>query len=47
MMVRRNMDELFNLPMERDEIAATYACVCNVPRSDWAPDDWSVPSKDR
>ncbi|WWC61245.1 uncharacterized protein I303_103826 [Kwoniella dejecticola CBS 10117] len=41
MMIRRNMDELFNIPLKDDQIAATFACVCNLDRSAWAPSDWT------
>jgi inositol 3-alpha-galactosyltransferase len=40
MLVRRNMDELFDLELPgRDWIAANHACVCNLDHDSWAPDD--------
>lgn len=42
MMLRRNMDELFNIPLAPHQIAANFACVCNLDKSTWAPDDWYV-----
>lgn len=41
MMLRKNMDELFDLDLDPDQIAATHACVCNLDRSSWAPEDWT------
>ncbi|WWC69587.1 uncharacterized protein I206_103530 [Kwoniella pini CBS 10737] len=40
MMIRQNMDELFNIPLREDQIAATFACICNLDKSSWAPSDW-------
>jgi inositol 3-alpha-galactosyltransferase len=41
MLVFRNMDELFELKLPgSDWIAANHACVCNLDRDEWAPDDW-------
>lgn len=43
MMVFRNMDELFDVPLpgQRGEwIAANHACVCNLDGDSWAPEDW-------
>lgn len=40
MMVIRNMDELFDLEIPRDWIAANHACVCNLAKASWAPVDW-------
>jgi alpha-N-acetylglucosamine transferase len=40
MMLRKNMDELFDIPLAIDEIAATHACVCNLDKSSWAPESW-------
>lgn len=42
MMLRQNMDELFNIPLKPDQIACNFACVCNLDKSSWAPEDWSV-----
>lgn len=41
MMVRQNMDELFNIPLQKDQIACNFACVCNLDESSWAPKDWT------
>ncbi|KAB2569028.1 Galactinol synthase 4 [Lasiodiplodia theobromae] len=40
MLVRRNMDELFDMPLERDEIAAGFACTCNPAKISTYPADW-------
>ncbi|KAI5799897.1 nucleotide-diphospho-sugar transferase, partial [Geopyxis carbonaria] len=41
MMLVRNMDDLFTIPLPGpDWIAANHACVCNLERSEWAPEDW-------
>jgi inositol 3-alpha-galactosyltransferase len=41
MLVRRNMDELFDLELPgKDWIAANHACVCNLDQDIWAPNDW-------
>lgn len=46
MLVRRNMDELFDLPLPSDGplggsgIAATFACTCNPARIKTYPTDW-------
>jgi len=40
MLVRRNMDELFDIPLPHDWIAANHACVCNLDNDSWAPDSW-------
>lgn len=42
MMVMQNMDELFDLDIPRDWIAANHACVCNIAKAPWAPVDWLV-----
>ena len=47
MLVRRNMDELFSLQLPPDWIAANHACVCNLDRQPWAPEDWFVPLPER
>ncbi|WVQ96916.1 hypothetical protein IAU59_004024 [Kwoniella sp. CBS 9459] len=41
MMLRQNMDELFDFPLQPDQIAATYGCICNYQKSAWAPSFWS------
>jgi inositol 3-alpha-galactosyltransferase len=42
MLVRRNMDELFNMHLPgKDWIGANHACVCNLDHDSWAPDDWN------
>ncbi|KAE9377961.1 glycosyltransferase family 8 protein [Stipitochalara longipes BDJ] len=42
MLVRRNMDELFDMQLPgNDWIAANHACVCNLDHDSWAPDDWN------
>lgn len=41
MLVFRNMDELFDLPLlAKNWIAANHCCVCNLDNDEWAPDDW-------
>ncbi|PBP21998.1 glycosyl transferase family protein [Diplocarpon rosae] len=41
MLIRGNMDELFDLPLPgRDWIAANHCCVCNLDGDEWAPADW-------
>lgn len=40
MMIRQNMDELFHMPLPADRIACCHACVCNLDKSSWAPEDW-------
>lgn len=42
MIVCKNMDELFTLPLGDDEIAASYVCACNPRRKTHYPDDWCV-----
>jgi len=41
MIIRKNMDHVFDtqLPGE-DWIAANHACVCNLDKDEWAPEDW-------
>lgn len=42
MLVRRNMDELFDLELPGGNwIAANHACVCNLDHDSWAPSDWN------
>lgn len=49
MLVLRNMDELLSLPdkgstpLPPDWIAANHACICNLYRQPWAPEDWPDP----
>lgn len=40
MMVMKNMDELFDLDLPRDWIAANHVCVCNLDDDKWAPKSW-------
>ena len=41
MLVVRDMDELFDLPLADDEIAACHACRCNPNRIASYPDSWT------
>lgn len=41
MMLRQNMDELFDMELPSNEIAAIHACVCNLDKSAWAPASWT------
>lgn len=41
MMLRRNMDELFDIEMPSDWIACAHGCICNLDRSSWAPESWT------
>jgi len=41
MMVRKDMDELFDVPLPRDWIAANHVCVCNLDKDSWAPSSWT------
>lgn len=42
MLVLRNMDELFDHEFPgRDWIAANHACICNLDKDSWAPEDWT------
>ncbi|KAL8687526.1 MAG: hypothetical protein Q9218_006328 [Villophora microphyllina] len=39
--VYRNMDEVFEIRLPgKDWIGANHACVCNLDRDPWAPDNW-------
>ncbi|KAF8473276.1 nucleotide-diphospho-sugar transferase [Kalaharituber pfeilii] len=40
MLLKRNIDELFDIVLPEDWIAATHACVCNSANAVWAPKDW-------
>lgn len=41
MLVRRNMDELFEVALPaKNWIAANHACVCNLDHDSWAPKNW-------
>ncbi|KAH7345028.1 nucleotide-diphospho-sugar transferase [Rhizoctonia solani] len=40
MLVRKNMDELFDLPLEKGWIAASHACTCNPMRIPHYPPYW-------
>lgn len=42
MLIKRNMDELFDLPLAQDEIAAAHACACNPMKYPHYPADWLV-----
>jgi inositol 3-alpha-galactosyltransferase len=44
MAIFRNMDEVFERAdgLPSDWIAANHACVCNLDKDPWAPDDWNV-----
>ncbi|KAL8677849.1 MAG: hypothetical protein Q9186_005761 [Xanthomendoza sp. 1 TL-2023] len=40
--VYKNMDEIFDIPLPaHDWIAANHACVCNLDRDAWAPENWT------
>lgn len=41
MLVRRNMDDLFDLDLAGDQIAATYVCACNPRKFKHYPGDWT------
>ena len=43
MLVRKNIDALFELDIPADWIAANHACVCNLDKAAWAPADWYDP----
>jgi len=40
MLIRRNMDDLFDLDLAEDQIAATYVCACNPRKFKHYPVDW-------
>lgn len=40
MIVMRNMDELFDLDLPSDQIAAVHACACNPRKLPHYPSDW-------
>ncbi|TBU49677.1 nucleotide-diphospho-sugar transferase [Dichomitus squalens] len=40
MIVKRNMDELLEMPLERDWIAAAHVCACNPRKIPHYPADW-------
>ncbi|KIM24985.1 glycosyltransferase family 8 protein [Serendipita vermifera MAFF 305830] len=40
MLVRRNMDEMFDYPISANQVAATYACACNPMKIPHYPKDW-------
>ncbi len=43
MMICRNMDSLFDVSLPgRDWLAANHACVCNLDKDPWAPNNWNV-----
>ncbi|KAL8805673.1 MAG: hypothetical protein Q9182_001817 [Xanthomendoza sp. 2 TL-2023] len=40
--IYKNMDEVFDISLPApDWIAANHACVCNLDRDPWAPDNWT------
>lgn len=42
MIVRQNMDQVFDKQLPgSDWIAANHACVCNLDKDAWAPEDWT------
>jgi hypothetical protein len=40
MLVRRNMDELFDIDLPHNGIAAAHVCACNPMKYKHYPDDW-------
>jgi hypothetical protein len=42
MLIRRNMDELMDLPLQANQIAAAHVCACNPRKLAHYPKDWSV-----
>jgi alpha-N-acetylglucosamine transferase len=42
MLVMKNMDELMDIPIPNDGLAACHACVCNPRRLDYYPRTWYV-----
>lgn len=42
MIVMRNMDELFDMDLSKDSIAAAHVCACNPRKLAHYPADWSV-----
>ncbi|KAJ4001048.1 nucleotide-diphospho-sugar transferase [Lentinula boryana] len=40
MLIKRNMDELLEMPLAQDEIAAAHVCACNPMKLDHYPADW-------
>ena len=40
MLVMRNMDELMELELPKDSIAAVHVCACNPFKLSHYPDDW-------
>jgi hypothetical protein len=40
MIIRRNMDELMELDLPEDEIAAVHVCACNPRKLAHYPPDW-------
>ncbi|KAG9833916.1 nucleotide-diphospho-sugar transferase, partial [Aureobasidium melanogenum] len=42
MILRKNMDHIFDKQLPADDwIAANHACVCNLDKDPWAPEDWT------
>ncbi|KIK71602.1 glycosyltransferase family 8 protein [Collybiopsis luxurians FD-317 M1] len=44
MVIRRNMDELLEIPLALDEIAAAHVCACNPMKLAHYPADWVPPN---
>jgi alpha-N-acetylglucosamine transferase len=44
MLVLNNMDELMEIPIPEDALAACHACVCNPRKLSYYPPTWYVPS---
>lgn len=42
MVVMRNMDELFDMDLSKDSIAAAHVCACNPRKLPHYPTDWLV-----
>ena len=42
MVIRRNMDELMDLPLDDGWIAAAHVCACNPRKIPHYPADWYV-----
>ncbi|KAL1302290.1 hypothetical protein AAFC00_002708 [Neodothiora populina] len=42
MIIKKNMDHVFTKQLPADDwIAANHACVCNLDKDPWAPEDWT------
>ncbi|KAF2713986.1 glycosyltransferase family 8 protein [Pleomassaria siparia CBS 279.74] len=43
MIIRKNMDHVFEKQLPGDDwIGANHACVCNLDKDEWAPEDWTA-----